>query len=152
MLEPGNLATSNNINAAEIGARPRLLAIEDDTLHRMMICRVAANAGYVPAGAATYDEAVKLLQKDTFDCVTLELTLGGRDGNEVLRHLAAIGYSAHIIIVSADDDTKCQDSLKLAQSLDLNVWEAIAKPVDLVELRCWLEWLKPESAAAPVAA
>jgi len=35
----------------------RLLVIDDDSLHRMVICRAAAKAGYLPAGAATYDEA-----------------------------------------------------------------------------------------------
>ena len=39
---------------------PRLLVIDDDNLHRMIICRVAAKAGFLPAGAASYDEAVKL--------------------------------------------------------------------------------------------
>jgi hypothetical protein len=41
-------------------AAPRLLAIDDDNLHRMIICRVAARAGYAPAGAATYEEAARL--------------------------------------------------------------------------------------------
>ena len=54
---------------------PRLLVIDDDTLHRMVICRVAAKAGYIPAGAPTYEEAAKLAQANTFDCITLDLLL-----------------------------------------------------------------------------
>jgi len=136
-----------------IGGRgPRLLVVEDDTLHRMMICRVAANAGCVPAGASTYEEAAKLLQKGVFDCITLDLSLGARDGDEVLRHLAAISSNTNVIIVSGCDDSRRQDSVALAKSLGLNVRESIAKPVDLVVLRYWLERLKSEYVAAAAVA
>jgi chemotaxis response regulator CheB len=53
---------------------PRLLVIDDDNLHRMIICRVAAKAGFVPAGAASYDEAARLAQETNFDCITLDLS------------------------------------------------------------------------------
>jgi hypothetical protein len=46
---------------------PHLLVIDDDNLHRMIICRVAAKAGYAPAGAATYEEAAVLAQETAFD-------------------------------------------------------------------------------------
>ncbi len=119
----------------------------------MMICRVAANAGYMPAGAATCDEAVTLLKKTEFDCLTLDLSLGAHDGNELLLHLSATGSNAQIIIVSGSDDDRRQASVALAKSLGLNVWESIAKPIDLVVLRYWLERLKTEYiAAASVAA
>jgi two-component system chemotaxis response regulator CheY len=151
MLEQGSLAASNRTGV--IGSRgPRLLVVEDDTLHRMMICRVAANAGCVPAGASTYEEAAKLLQKGVFDCITLDLSLGARDGDEVLRHLAAISSNTNVIIVSGCDDSRRQDSVALAKSLGLNVRESIAKPVDLVVLRYWLERLKSEYVAAAAVA
>jgi two-component system chemotaxis response regulator CheY len=150
--EQPNLASSKTTGLAG-GDAPRLLVVEDDTLHRMMICRVAANAGYMPAGAATCDEAVKLLQENEFDCLTLDLSLGAHDGNELLLHLSATGSNAQIIIVSGSDDDRRQASVALARSLGLNVWESIAKPVDLVVLRYWLERLKTEYiAAASVAA
>jgi two-component system, chemotaxis family, chemotaxis protein CheY len=152
MLEQGNLAASNRFNLTDSGVQPRLLVIEDDTLHRMMICRVAANAGYVPAGAASCDEAAKLMQKDVFDCLTLDLSLGAHDGDEMLRHLAAIGSETHVIIVSGCDDARRQESVALAKSLGLRVWESIAKPVDLVVLRYWLERLKTEYVAAAAVA
>ena len=151
MLEQGSLAASNRTGLTG-SPGPRLLVVEDDTLHRMLICRVAANAGYVPAGASTFDEAAKLLQKNVFDCITLDLSLGARDGDEVLRHLAANSSNTHVIIVSGCDDSRRQESVALAKSLGLNVWESIAKPVDLVVLRYWLERLKSEYVAAAAVA
>ena len=57
MLDPAELrdAESARLAGGDVMRlpQPRLLVIEDDTLHRMMICRVAARAGYAPAGAAS---------------------------------------------------------------------------------------------------
>jgi DNA-binding response OmpR family regulator len=134
------------------GAKPRLLVVEDDTLHRMMICRAAAVAGYAPAGAATYDEAAKFLRQGPFDCITLDLTLGARTGADVLRHLADIGSAARIIIVSGRDEDTCEENVALAKSLNLNILGSMQKPVDPAALRSWLEPLKSKDAAAVAAA
>jgi len=123
---------------------PRLLVIDDDNLHRMIICRVAAKAGYIPAGAATYDEAVKLAQEGAFDCITLDLSLGPHAGVEMLRHLWVIGCKAPIIIISGCDDTVCRETASVARSLKQTVWESIPKPVDLAVLRESLERFKAE--------
>jgi two-component system, chemotaxis family, chemotaxis protein CheY len=152
MLEQGSLAASNRIDLTDRDARPRLLVVEDDTIHRMLICRTAANAGYVPAGAASCDEAVKLLKKDVFDCLTLDLSLGSRDGDEILRYLGAAGSRTHVIIISSHDNARRDESMALARSLGLNVWESIAKPVDMVVLRYWLERLKTEYVTAAAVA
>jgi ActR/RegA family two-component response regulator len=131
---------------------PRLLVIDDDSLHRMIICRVAAKAGYAPAGAASYDEAAQLVHETAFDCITLDLALGAHAGNEMLHHLSVIDYRAPIIVVSGCDDATRIESVKLAKSLHLNVWQSTRKPVDLVVLRLWLEQLKAERGTAAVAA
>jgi DNA-binding NtrC family response regulator len=123
-------------------AARRLLAIDDDNLHRMIICRVAAKVGYVPAGVGSYEEAAQLLQENPFDCITLDLSLGAHAGVEILRHLWVIGCKAPIVIISGCDDATCSETNKVAASLKLNIWEAIPKPVDLAVLRCSLERLK----------
>jgi two-component system, chemotaxis family, chemotaxis protein CheY len=121
---------------------PRLLVIDDDNLHRMIICRVAAKAGYVPAGAASYEEAATLAQEATFDCITLDLSLGQHGGVEMLRHLWVIGCKAPIIIISGCDDSTCRETVRIAKSLNLNVSESVPKPVDLAMLRHSLERLR----------
>jgi len=128
---------------------PRLLVIDDDNLHRMIICRVAAKAGYLPAGAATYDEAAELARANTFDCITLDLSLGDHAGVELLRHLWVIGCKATIIIVSGCDDATCNESQRVAESLKFKVWESIPKPVNLGVLRDSLERLKADREEPP---
>jgi DNA-binding response OmpR family regulator len=127
---------------------PRLLVIDDDNLHRMIICRTAARAGYVPAGAAGFEEAAKLVQQSAFDCITLDLSLGAHAGVEMLRHFWVIGCKAPIIIISGCDGMTCSETAKVAKSLNLNVRELIPKPVDLAVLRRSLERLRAKQEEA----
>jgi len=137
-------------NAAQ--PAPRLLVIDDDDLHRKIICRVAAKAGYVPAGAASYEEAAKLAQETAFDCITLDLSLGQHAGVEMLRHLWVIGCKAPIVIISGCDEATCRETARVAKSLNLNVWEPVPKPVDLSVLRYSLERLRLQRDKAAVRA
>jgi DNA-binding response OmpR family regulator len=128
---------------------PRLLVIDDDTLHRMIICRAAAKSGYVPVGAASHHEAVKLLQEGVFDCITLDIALGDRGGAvAALRHFAAVESKAPIIVVSACDDETLREILRLARSLKLNVAEPVPKPVDLTILRYMLDGFRIQPSGA----
>jgi CheY-like chemotaxis protein len=131
---------------------PRLLVVDDDNLHRMIICRLAAKAGYLPAGAASYDEAAKLVQETAFDCITLDLSLGNHAGSEMLHLLSILGRTAPIIIVTGCDAATCKEAVTLAGRLNLDVWDCIPKPVDLVMLRRFLERLKASRNAVAVAA
>ena len=129
----------------------RLLVIDDDNLHRMIICRVAAKAGYLPAGAATFEEAGQLAQETKFDCITLDLSLGTHAGVEMLRHLWVIGCKAPIIIISGSDNLTCSETARVAKSLNLNIWQYMPKPVDLAVLRRWLDQFRAEQEEAALA-
>ena len=152
MLEQARSLERGDESPTSPSAQPRLLVIDDDNLHRMIICRVAARAGYAPAGAATYEEAAKLSQDTAFDCITLDLSLGAHAGVEMLRHLWVIGCKAPIIVISGCDGATCSETLKIAKSLNLNIWQSMPKPVDLAVLRLWFEQLKSDRETAAVAA
>jgi len=139
--------------ATDAERAPRLLVVDDEILHRMIICRAAAKVGYVPVGAASHLEAQKLLQQNAFDCITLDMTLSkSGDGVDLLRHLAEVGCAAPIIVVSGCDDAMLHESLRVARSLKLNVAEPVRKPVDLTTLRHMLEGLRggPSGSGEPV--
>jgi two-component system, chemotaxis family, chemotaxis protein CheY len=122
----------------------RLLVIDDDYLHRKIICRVAAKAGYAPAGAATYDEAAKLALENAFDCISLDLSLGQHGGLEMLYYLRGIGCKAPIIIISGTDQATVNDTLRAAKSLNLDIRETVLKPVDLEMLRYSFERVRTQ--------
>lgn len=144
MLAQLKSSAADNIGrvAAKAALAPRLLVIDDDSLHRTILCRVAAKAGYALATAATYEQAVELTQATAFDCITLDLSLGQHDGIEMLQHLHAIGCQTPIIIVSGCDGATCREALRAAKALKLNVLETVPKPVDVATLRFSLERLR----------
>jgi DNA-binding response OmpR family regulator len=156
MLERTELRdTDEDASAIDDAAReslPRLLVVDDDNLHRMIICRLAAKAGYLPAGAASFDEAAKLVQETAFDCITLDLSLGNHAGSEMLHLMSLLGRTAPIIVVTGCDAATCKETVTLAGKLNLDVWDCIPKPVDLVMLRRFLERLKASRTAVAVAA
>ena len=153
MLERSVLSAAGREDPAAVGAvqrtAPRLLVIDDDNLHRMIICRTAAKAGYLPAGAASYDEAIKLVKERAFDCVTLGLSPGERAGVEMLRNFWAVAYTVPVIMISGSNDATRSESEEVVESLKLNVWESIPRPVDISVLRDSLERLKAAREQTP---
>lgn len=135
--EPGPGATASS---------PSLLVIDDDTVHRMIICRVAARAGYTATEAASYEEAVGLLRHNTYTLITLDLTLGQHGGADVLHVIAAMDLKTPIIIVSSSNETIRRETAAMANLLSLNVCRALPKPVDLGELRRILVDLRQRNA------
>jgi two-component system, chemotaxis family, chemotaxis protein CheY len=119
---------------------PRALVIDRDNLHRMIICRAADKAGYIPAGAANLAEATRLLQSGTFACITLDLSL--REAREFLSRLDAIACTAKIFLVGHPDAPESREGLRVATSLGLDVEKPMAKPLDVGLLRYALEQLK----------
>src|SRR5471030_3027931 len=113
----------------------RLLVIDDAGVHRAILCRIGEKVGFETVGAASFDEAAKLLRENVFDCITLDLSLGERAGVEVLHLLSMIKYQGPIIIISGSEDTVCEETVKIGKSLNLNLGTPVPKPVDLAVLR-----------------
>lgn len=127
-------------------AAPTLLVIDDDTVHRMIICKVASRAGFIATGAASYEDAVKLLGERSYTAVTLDLSLGQHGGVDVLHFIAAMNYETPIIIVSGSGENIRNESMSVAHLLSVNVCRTMPKPVDLAQLRLLLTDLKDRSA------
>jgi len=113
----------------------RLLVIDDDAVHRTIICKMAVKAGLAPFEAANCGDVVRLTTTNDFECATLDLSLGERAGTEVLRHFSICGFRAPIVIVSGSDADVTQYAFDLGMSLDLNMMEPVGKPVDLSRFR-----------------
>lgn len=117
------------------GVSHKLLVIDDDTVHRMVICRIARQAGFEVEEAATYDAARRMMTHNAYGCVTLDLSLGDHGGVEVLQFMADIGYASPVIVVSGSDDAVRSESSAVARKLNLNVCRPFSKPVKLSDLR-----------------
>jgi ActR/RegA family two-component response regulator len=67
-----------------------LLSIDDAILHLSIIRRIATRAGFRTTGASSVSEALHQLRTRSFDCITLDLSLGERSGTEILILLAEL--------------------------------------------------------------
>jgi DNA-binding response OmpR family regulator len=117
---------------------PQILVVDDEDVHRTIICKVAARAGFVSVEAKDCGEVVRGTLLHDFHCATLDLSLGEREGTEVLLHFSICGFRAPIIILSGADIEVATKALNLGKSLNLNMADPIAKPVDLALLRAQL--------------
>ena len=108
-----------------------LLAIDDDLVQRLLICKIATANGCDAVSASSYLEAVARLAERKFDFITLDLSLGERDGIELLRVLADLKCTAKIIIVSGNDQRVLKSTAWIARSMGLNPGATLTKPLNL---------------------
>lgn len=80
--------------------------------------------------AISGEEALEIYQKETFDCVFLDVHLGGISGIEVLKRIKQINPDAKVVIItgsiSADNQTKV---------LEHGATDYIQKPIDLADFK-----------------
>jgi two-component system, chemotaxis family, chemotaxis protein CheY len=126
-------SVAQNPTPSEAG--PSILVVDDDVVHRMVICRVAAKVGYVPIEASSYEEAEPLLSSRAFDCISLDLSLGKRGGIDVLNLIAEHAKQSPVIIISGSDLDLRAEATSIARRLGLNSYDPLPKPVNLAELK-----------------
>jgi len=114
--------------------KPKLLVIDDDPVHRMVIGKVGDKAGYSITSASSADEAITKIKQQKYDCISLDLSLGGINGATLLNDIAEHNRDAMLIVISGATAATREDTLVHALKLRLNVVEA-PKPVDLADLR-----------------
>jgi two-component system, chemotaxis family, chemotaxis protein CheY len=114
---------------------PAVLVIDDDPVHRMVLCKTAERAGFVATAAATFGAAISFLRRNSYAAITLDLSLGTRNGLDVLHALAEMRCPTPIVIVSGTSAGMRTEMASLAGLMHLDVRHTMAKPVDLALLR-----------------
>lgn len=114
---------------------PQILVVDNDEIHRSIICKVAARAGFLPLQAKDCGEVVRQTLLNQFDCATLDMSLGEREGAEVLLHFSICKFKAPVQILSGADGAATVKGYELGKSLGLTMLEPLTKPVDLGVLR-----------------
>jgi DNA-binding response OmpR family regulator len=127
------------------GSRGRLLVVEDDLVHRMIIGKIAAKLGYDAMTASSFDVAATLLQQHVFGAMTLDLSLGEHDGVKLLRLVAECGlHGMPIVIISGCEERILNSTRRVAEGLGLSLVSCLSKPLHLDELRLAL-YLPPRA-------
>jgi CheY-like chemotaxis protein len=95
----------------------RLLVVEDDPVQRQYVTDLMAPTNTQTVAVASGDEALALLQKESFDCVVLDLGLPGMSGWRVIEELQssqALG-STPLLVYTAKDLTR-KEEIKLGKA------------------------------------
>jgi DNA-binding NtrC family response regulator len=144
---PSSLAHSNATEGSE--RRPlQLLVVDDDATQRSLITVAARQAGHEVTLAASCAEAIGLIKKAHFDCVTLDLVLEDGDGVDVLREMAKAKYAGAVIVISGMEGARRSAARVFARSLGIEL-QSLRKPLDLAALRISLANLAKAAMGLP---
>jgi signal transduction histidine kinase/DNA-binding response OmpR family regulator/HAMP domain-containing protein len=94
-----------------------LLVVEDDPVQRQYIVDLMSSTDTQLTTAASADEALSLLEKETFDCTVLDLGLPGKSGWHVIEQLQAKDNLASTpLVVYTGRDLTRREEQKLAKA------------------------------------
>ena len=107
---------------------PRVLVIDDERGTRESL-RLALQRDYQVFTAASVEEGLDLLTRDTFDAVLLDLRLPGVDGIEGLRRIRDLDANVAVVILTAYATMETA-----VQALRLGANDYRTKPFDVADL------------------
>ena len=84
--------------------------IDDDESFCRSLARLLRAAHYHPVTYASAESFLADIKHPGFDCLLLDVALGGISGLELGRRLAAVGSTTPIIYVTAHDDAKTREA------------------------------------------
>jgi two-component system alkaline phosphatase synthesis response regulator PhoP len=111
---------------AKIVTMPRrVLVVEDDAVSRQLLKRLLEVEGHEAETASGYFEAVKLLDRQRYDLILLDLTLEDGDGLVLCRRIRARDQTPIMIITSRGAASD------VVTGLELGADDYVVKPFDI---------------------
>lgn len=83
---------------------PRILVVDDEADLRAMLQRYLGEQGFAVRAVGDAQQVLRLLQRENFDVLVLDLTLPGMDGLTLCRDLRATGEYLPILMLTARGD------------------------------------------------
>ena len=111
------------------GRRRKILVVDDQKEHRSLLVSMLAPLGFVVSEAPSGEECLILAKLQRPDLILLDILMGGIDGVETATRLRESGFTASIVMVSAN---AYQDDRRLAANAGCDNF--IAKPIQLDEV------------------
>jgi EAL domain-containing protein (putative c-di-GMP-specific phosphodiesterase class I)/DNA-binding NarL/FixJ family response regulator len=120
----------------------RALVVDDDLFARELLTAQLTQLGV--EDVQTCDSGLAALERlgkrhANFDTLLCDLNMPGMDGIEFLRYLAQQRYRGDLLFVSVAEERTLQSAVTLAKEYGLSALGALRKPVDIAELRRFLE-------------
>src|SRR5947209_7225156 len=135
----------------------RVLLVEDEPRLREMLLRAILEMGFEAIGTGTGEMALRVLEKQTFDTIIIDLNLPGMGGMDLLERVHERWPALQAVILTGFGDLEAAK-----KAIHLDVVDFLTKPCSLSELETALgrasarrlqkvdrETSEPAAAAAP---
>ncbi len=91
--------------AAAVDLPPKIILLDDDAEMRAMLERYLSGIGFLARSAADSPSLDRMLARETFDVLVLDVMMPGEDGLSVCRRLRAQGETIPILMLTARGET-----------------------------------------------
>jgi two-component system response regulator HydG len=114
--------------------KARVLVVDDEESHRIMLRAVLKEEGYDPTEASDGLEAVKAVEQEPFDLILMDIRMKEMDGIEALTEIRKISPLVPVLIMTAYASVKTA-----VDALKAGAFEYLTKPLDIEELKILIE-------------
>lgn len=108
----------------------KVLIVDDEEEIVAFMARFLKRLDIDSITAISGEEALYFYQTDKFDCVFLDIHLGGISGIEVLKKIKQINSNAKVIIITGS--ISADNRIRV---LELGATDYLQKPIDLADLK-----------------
>jgi two-component system response regulator HydG len=114
--------------------KSRILVVDDEESHRIMLRAVLKEEGYDVSEASDGADAVKAVEQEPFDLILLDIRMRTMDGIEALSEIRKISPLVPVLIMTAYASVKTA-----VEALKAGAFEYLTKPLDIEELKILIE-------------
>jgi two-component system, cell cycle sensor histidine kinase and response regulator CckA len=112
------------------GGSESILIIDDDSMQRNVNSYLLKRLGYQVEAAESGEEAIRLLAKNTFDLLIIDMIMpGGMDGTETYRKSIGINHGQKALIISGFAETE-----QVKDAIQLGAGGFLRKPLSMTAL------------------
>ncbi len=108
----------------------KLLVVDDDMAHRMMLRAVLSDEGYTISEADDGVAAVEAVKNTLFDLILMDVRMTEMDGIEALEEIKRISPGLPVLMMTAYPEVPVA-----VKAMKLGAWDYLTKPLDTDELR-----------------
>jgi two-component system response regulator HydG len=114
--------------------KSKILVVDDEASHRMMLKAVLGAEGYAVTEAADGTEAVEAVGREAFDIILLDIRMTNMDGIEAMTEIRKISPMVPVLIMTAYASVKTA-----VEALKAGAFDYLTKPLDVDELKILIE-------------
>ncbi|MHB8809012.1 MAG: sigma-54 dependent transcriptional regulator [Desulfobulbaceae bacterium] len=108
----------------------RILVVDDEESLRLTFKTFLSREGYGPVTvASTFDEALNLIENNTYDLIVSDIVLEGASGIDLLRRAKELNQECPVVMVTGYPNIK-----SASEAVRLGAFDYLAKPVKKEEL------------------